>query len=149
MRRAPQGRIVGVDVARGVALLGMMSVHVLPASDADGGASAAFLVSSGRSSALFAVLAGVSLALASGGVSPPVGGALAAARRATAARGAVVAAVGLTLGSVSTGLAIILVLLYAHDGVAGLARKLQHARQNKRDRIDPDQTTHQTKEPVT
>ena len=58
------GRVVGVDAARGLALLGMVSVHVLPATDGDGGESLAYAVASGRSAALFAVLAGVGLALA-------------------------------------------------------------------------------------
>ena len=59
-------RVMGVDVARGLALFGMMSVHVFPALDADGSASWAYRISAGRASALFAVLAGLSLMLAHG-----------------------------------------------------------------------------------
>ena len=95
------GRLVGVDAARGLALLGMMSVHIVPRLDPDGSVSLAYLVASGRASALFAVLAGVGLALAR--ATP--GGAC--------ARAAVVAAIGLTLGLVETPVAIILV----HYGV--------------------------------
>src|SRR4051812_50058791 len=60
-------RVVAVDVARGVALLAMMTVHVLPGTDEQGRVSAAYAVASGRASALFAVLAGVGLALLTGG----------------------------------------------------------------------------------
>ncbi|WP_150463044.1 heparan-alpha-glucosaminide N-acetyltransferase domain-containing protein [Nesterenkonia ebinurensis] len=57
-------RLWGVDAARGIALLGMMTVHVLPTSDpVTGEATWAGLLFSGRSAALFAVLAGVGLAL--------------------------------------------------------------------------------------
>jgi hypothetical protein len=98
--RSPR-RLVGVDAARGLALVGMMSVHVLPRVDDDGGTSAAYLLSSGRASALFAVLAGVGLALAR------------TTRAGVLARGLVVAAVGLTLGMFDTPVAVILV----HYGV--------------------------------
>lgn len=90
-------RLVGVDVARGLALLGMMSVHIADRTDPDGSLSAAYAVSSGRASALFAVLAGVGLALAQAG------------GPAVLARAGVVAAVGLTLGVIPTPVAIILV----------------------------------------
>lgn len=106
-------RLVGVDAARGLALLGMMSVHVLSSTDANGDVSLAYLVSSGRASALFAVLAGVGLALATGRTEPLAGTALRSARAGVVARGVVVAAVGLTLGLWSTPVAVILV----HYGV--------------------------------
>ncbi|MBD8080417.1 heparan-alpha-glucosaminide N-acetyltransferase domain-containing protein [Cellulosimicrobium arenosum] len=64
------GRITGVDVARGVAVLGMFTAHV-GFTDTDAGGLAAVLdVSHGRSSILFALVAGVSLALVSGGRVP-------------------------------------------------------------------------------
>lgn len=102
-------RLLGVDAARGVALIGMMSVHILPAVGADGDTSTAYLIASGRSAALFAVLAGVGLALASGGPTPRRGRPLAAAMAATLARAIVLAFVGLLLGAFDSGLAIILV----------------------------------------
>ncbi len=64
VRQPASARLVGVDAARGVALLGMVAVHVLSGEDADGSESLIYLVASGRSAALFAVLAGVGLALA-------------------------------------------------------------------------------------
>jgi uncharacterized membrane protein len=102
-------RLLGVDAARGVALIGMMSVHINPAVGADGKTTTSYLIASGRSAALFAVLAGVGLALASGGRTPRRGRPLAAAMAATLARAMVLAFVGLLLGAFDSGLAIILV----------------------------------------
>jgi uncharacterized membrane protein len=102
-------RLLGVDAARGVALIGMMSVHINPAVTADGDTTTTYLIASGRSAALFAVLAGVGLALASGGPTPRRGRQLAAAMAATLARALVLALVGLLLGAFESGLAIILV----------------------------------------
>jgi uncharacterized membrane protein len=102
-------RLLGVDAARGVALIGMMSVHINPAVSPDGETTTSYLIASGRSAALFAVLAGVGLALASGGRTPRRGRPLAAAMAATLARAVVLALVGLLLGAFDSGLAIILV----------------------------------------
>lgn len=102
-------RILGVDAARGVALIGMMSVHIAPAIGTDGSTSTTYLIASGRSAALFALLAGVGLALASGGPTPRRGRPLLAAMAATVARAAVLALVGFFLGAFESGLAIILV----------------------------------------
>jgi len=113
---ARRERLLGVDAARGAALLGMMATHVLPPTGADGEVTWPFLLLSGRAAALFAVLAGVGLALSTGRERPPTGAALAAARRGVLARAGVVAAVGLTLGLVPGPIAIILVdygLLFA------------------------------------
>ncbi|TDO46737.1 uncharacterized protein DUF1624 [Kribbella sp. VKM Ac-2527] len=104
-----RGRSSGVDAARGVALLGMMSVHIIPAVDDTGRTSAAFLVASGRASALFAVLAGVGLALTTGGPHPYRDGHLLATRSGLIARAGLLALIGLILGAVDTPVAIILV----------------------------------------
>ncbi|MCW2608139.1 MAG: hypothetical protein JWO60_2832 [Frankiales bacterium] len=95
-------RLTGVDVARGVALLGMMAVHVFPSTDPDGSVSAVHLVASGRASALFAVLAGVGLSLLSRRAGPGL-------RQSVAVRAGLVALVGLVLGLLESGLAVILV----------------------------------------
>ena len=100
-------RVVGVDVARAVALLGMMSVHVLPELDADGSITPAYLVFAGRASALFALLAGTGLALMTGGARPRLRPARAVAA-SVLARAAVVALVGLLLGQLSPPVAVIL-----------------------------------------
>ena len=57
----PAGRLVGLDIARCLALLGMIATHALPTATAAGEATAVHQLVAGRSSALFAVLAGVEL----------------------------------------------------------------------------------------
>ncbi|MGY2062520.1 heparan-alpha-glucosaminide N-acetyltransferase domain-containing protein, partial [Nocardia gipuzkoensis] len=64
--RASAARLIGVDAARGLALIGMMAVHVLPDATDDGDPTWSFTLFGGRASALFAVLAGVSVALLTG-----------------------------------------------------------------------------------
>jgi uncharacterized membrane protein YeiB len=60
-------RVAGVDVARGAALLGMMAMHTLEAFDDEGAPTMANVVAAGRSTAMFVLLAGVSMAFMSGG----------------------------------------------------------------------------------
>ncbi|MHA6618244.1 heparan-alpha-glucosaminide N-acetyltransferase domain-containing protein [Pseudonocardia sp. DLS-67] len=103
-----RGRILGVDAARAVALVGMFATHIFPLRD---GREATFtgLVASGRASALFAVLAGVGVALATGGTRRPVGArAHLGAGAALVVRGVLVGAVGLTLVASDAPVAIIL-----------------------------------------
>ncbi|MEO5780900.1 MULTISPECIES: heparan-alpha-glucosaminide N-acetyltransferase domain-containing protein [Arthrobacter] len=108
---APGARLSGVDAARGLALLGMMATHVLPLYGTDAQLTPTWvgLVFSGRASALFAVLAGVGLALSTGKQQPLDGASLWAARRGVAFRALVVAAIGLSLGGLEVNIAIILV----------------------------------------
>ena len=114
-------RVLGVDIARGIALLGMMSVHIVPSvSGPFGEVTFAYQVASGRASALFAVLAGVSLALVTGGERTLRADQLGAARRSVAKRAAVIAAIGLTLGALPSGVAVILVNYALLFGVATL-----------------------------
>ena len=107
---APTGsaRLVGIDVARCLALLGMMATHLLLETDLDGSISAPQWLAGGRASSLFAVLAGVSIALMTGGRKPVRG----AERRARAAglvvRAGLIAFLGLILGEAGSGLAVIL-----------------------------------------
>ncbi|HZI96666.1 MAG TPA: heparan-alpha-glucosaminide N-acetyltransferase domain-containing protein [Actinomycetales bacterium] len=108
-------RVTGVDIARGLALIGMMATHIVP-STTGGEVSLAYQLASGRASALFAVLAGVALALVTGGERPASGRDLAAARRSVAVRAGVIAFIGLSLGVLDSGVAVILVnygLLFA------------------------------------
>lgn len=114
--RAPRSssaadRLRGIDAARGLALLGMMATHLLPTfeSNADLTPTWIGLTFSGRAAALFAVLAGIGLALSTGKQVPAEGARLGAARRGIALRAAVIAVVGLTLGGLEVNLAIILV----------------------------------------
>ena len=103
------GRLLGIDVARGLALLGMMSVHILPPLDGTGAVTWAYQVSAGRASALFAVLAGVSLTLSLWQRSSGSPALVPGARRGVLARAGVIGAVGLTLGLFQSGVAVILV----------------------------------------
>ncbi|WP_043447538.1 heparan-alpha-glucosaminide N-acetyltransferase domain-containing protein [Arthrobacter sp. L77] len=107
-------RLTGIDAARGVALFGMMSTHILPlyvpgTTDATWTA----LLFSGRASGLFAVVAGIGLALLTGGHFPHRDRTLSADRTGIAVRALVIALIGLVLGGVETNIAIILV----HYGV--------------------------------
>ncbi|MCU1540294.1 MAG: hypothetical protein JWM01_1241 [Arthrobacter sp.] len=108
---ASGARLAGIDAARGLALLGMMATHVLLTFERDAQLTPTWvgLVFSGRASALFAVLAGIGLALSTGKERPLQGPELSAARRGIALRALVVAAVGLTVGGLEVNIAIILV----------------------------------------
>jgi uncharacterized membrane protein len=101
------GRIVGLDVARALALVGMMATHIL-AEIEDGAVTISHQLAGGRASALFAVLAGISIALMSGRASPHRGRARLATSAGLAARALVIAAIGLLLGAVDSGIAVIL-----------------------------------------
>lgn len=103
-------REVGIDVARCVALVGMVATHTLPPIQ-EGVYALTWHqeLAGGRASALFAVLAGLSLALVTGRQQPPRGRAWGAAAAGVAVRGALIALVGLLLGSVDTPIAVILV----------------------------------------
>lgn len=104
-------RIVGVDVARALALVGMIVAHTTDRVDpaATGGVDPLFQLVAGRSSALFAVLAGVSLAL----VTPDAPHTRDAARMTTyrwqiVTRALLLALLGLALGLAGSGVAVIL-----------------------------------------
>ncbi|RZU61873.1 heparan-alpha-glucosaminide N-acetyltransferase domain-containing protein [Zhihengliuella halotolerans] len=119
LRRTGKPRIAGVDAARGLALLGMMATHIVPlaAQDATGGYAPTWAAEwfAGRASALFAILAGVGLALATGGARAT--GSLAGARRAVVVRAVIVAGIGLACGMLDTNVAVIL----THYGLLFLA----------------------------
>ncbi|MGH8924291.1 MAG: heparan-alpha-glucosaminide N-acetyltransferase domain-containing protein [Acidimicrobiia bacterium] len=109
MTSALSPRLIGIDAARGLALIGMMAVHIFSARDPDQSISTAYFIASGRSSALFAVLAGVGLGLANGRTVPPQNRGLRAATTATIVRAAVIGVIGLILGELQSGVAVILV----------------------------------------
>lgn len=69
------GRLLGVDLARLLALLGMFATHlIVPVpDDGPGGVDGLFQLAAGRSSALFALLAGVSLAIVTRGIATQPG----------------------------------------------------------------------------
>lgn len=104
-------RLTGIDAARGLALLGMMATHLLPTFEANAQLTPTWigLAFSGRAAALFAVLAGIGLALSTGKQHPPQGQELSGARRGIALRALVIAVVGLFLGGLDVNVAVILV----------------------------------------
>jgi uncharacterized membrane protein len=103
-----RGRILGVDAARAVALVGMFATHIFPLRDGRE-PTITGLVASGRASALFAVLAGVGVALATGGQQRPAGPREhLGAGAALVVRGVLVGALGLTLVALDAPVAIIL-----------------------------------------
>lgn len=123
------GRLVAIDVARCLALLGMVATHVLVEREADGSLSFGHALAGGRASALFAVLAGVSIALVTGRRRPLVGAARARTSAGLVVRAVLVAAIGLLLGEVDSGIAVILtyygvVFLLALPFVGLSARRL-------------------------
>ena len=72
--RPRPGRLVAVDAARGLALVGLTAVHFLPQSYPDNDRpTLSWLLFAGDSAALFALLAGVSLAFSTGGRRPSRG----------------------------------------------------------------------------
>lgn len=92
-------RLVGIDAARGLALVGMIAVHQFDATDADGTASLAWTLSAGKAAALFALLAGVGIAFTSGGRRRrPTGRTWRAQAAALLVRALLIGAVGLALG---------------------------------------------------
>ncbi|MDD7939428.1 heparan-alpha-glucosaminide N-acetyltransferase domain-containing protein [Actinomycetospora lutea] len=104
-------RLLGVDAARGVALLGMMAVHSFSETTATGAPSFTQLVAGGRSAALFAVLAGVAIAFMTGRrrvVRGPSGRAAVATLLVRAGVIGVVGVVGLGWIDAETGIAVIL-----------------------------------------
>jgi uncharacterized membrane protein len=109
--RATAGRLAGIDAARGLALLGMMATHLLLTFERNADLTPTWvgLTFSGRAAALFAVLAGIGLALSTGKQNPLEGDQLWAARRGVALRALVIAVVGLSLGGLEVNVAVILV----------------------------------------
>ena len=95
-------RIAGVDVARGLAVLGMVAAHV---GDTSAPGAGWLIVTHGRSAAVFATLAGVSIALLSGGPTPRD---LTRTRWRVAVRAVLLALVGLGLVALGTPVAVIL-----------------------------------------
>lgn len=101
-------RLGGVDMARGLALLGMMAIHIVPAWTEEAGTSPMWTLFAGRAAALFALLAGVSLTFSSGSTRLLSGRALAGARVSLAVRALAICAIGLLVGYLNPPAAIIL-----------------------------------------
>jgi uncharacterized membrane protein len=113
-----QSRLRGIDIARGVAIIGMVMVHVGPQDLPGAGLiGAAYRSSHGRAAILFIVLAGIGVSLLAGGPGRPLesrpGGAPARRRLEGTAtrlwwRALVLLPFGLALQSLPTNVAVIL-----------------------------------------
>jgi uncharacterized membrane protein len=101
-------RVVGVDVARGIALIGMMAIHILPGFDENFEPTLSWTIFSGVSAGLFALLAGISLTFTSGGMHPLSGRALTAAKSSLAVRAVIILSIGLLIAFLAPPAAIIL-----------------------------------------
>jgi uncharacterized membrane protein YeiB len=99
---------VGVDAVRGLAVLGMFAAHVGYAQDDFWTSTGWLAVADGRSAATFALLAGVSIALMSGGAEPTDPDTRSAIRRRLLVRAVVVAVIGYLLVALGTPIAVIL-----------------------------------------
>jgi uncharacterized membrane protein YeiB len=105
---ASMGRLVGVDLARALAVFGMYVVHIGPPLSATHGvASWIRYISDGHSSVLFATLAGFSLMLIAGRREPKTGLAGRQARARIAIRAVILLALG-TVMAIEYGGVIIL-----------------------------------------
>jgi uncharacterized membrane protein len=109
---ATKQRLLGIDAARGIALLGMMAVHSLVAVSDDGSPTLSYSIAAGRSSALFAVLAGVGIAFTTGRARVERGNRSATAA-SLAARAATVGAIGLIMGYTDAEYAVVILPYYA------------------------------------
>ncbi|MBE2998979.1 DUF1624 domain-containing protein [Nocardiopsis sp. HNM0947] len=114
--RAPQtherARIDGIDAARALAVLGMFAVHVTVDSfgllDPEGAGQPVHDLARGNSSALFAFLAGVSLALMTGRTRPVSGDPLRLVAVKVVTRAVVIGMLGLMLDVMAVPVAVIL-----------------------------------------
>jgi uncharacterized membrane protein len=102
-------RAIGIDVARAIALIGMVAVHEFGLSDDNDQMTWAFAIFGGRAAALFALLAGVSIAFVERRSRGHLTGrTLAADRAALVVRGLLILLSGLLLGYMGAPLETIL-----------------------------------------
>ncbi|HZX38169.1 MAG TPA: DUF418 domain-containing protein [Streptomyces sp.] len=112
-RTPSTGRLIGLDLARGLAVLGMYAAHVGPEPSVGGPLGWVMEVARGRSSALFALLAGFTLILLTGRPQPRTGRAGRQAVGRVLIRSVVLIALGYALTSLDTDVDVIL----THFGV--------------------------------
>lgn len=107
-----RSRLLGLDVARGIALIGMIAIHTISSDDGNGQMSLPWVLSLGKASALFAVLGGVGIAFITGRRNAPRGRLAARMSLVSVVRGLVVVFIGLLLGSLVPGDQAMVVLPY-------------------------------------
>lgn len=106
--RASAGRLVGVDLARGLAVFGMFAAHVGPDPATGGVVGRVMELAHGRSSALFAFLAGFSIMLITGRREPKTGTAGRQAVAKVVIRAVILLALGTALTMAGTTVEVIL-----------------------------------------
>ncbi|MEM6107821.1 DUF418 domain-containing protein [Mycobacterium sp. 050272] len=107
-QRSGAGRITGIDLARGLAILGMFAAHVGPDPRTGGLVGLAMYASHGRASILFATLAGLSLALVTGGANTAGQAVPAVLQRRIVVRAGIIFAIGTGLTIWGTAIPVIL-----------------------------------------
>ncbi|MER6545804.1 DUF418 domain-containing protein [Streptomyces sp. NPDC001250] len=106
--RVPVGRLIGVDLARGLAVFGMYAAHVGPDPSQGGVTGHLMELAHGRASALFAFLAGFSVMLITGRRTPKTGQAGRQAVAKVLIRALVLLALGTALTMSGTPVEVIL-----------------------------------------
>lgn len=103
-------RIVGLDIARGIAVLGMIAAHTAEIAGAFEWTQPETwsALANGRPSILFALLAGISIALMTGRSDGPDRSRLGLVRMQLVGRGIMIFAIGLVLELLGTNVAVIL-----------------------------------------
>ncbi|WP_354638817.1 heparan-alpha-glucosaminide N-acetyltransferase domain-containing protein [Kitasatospora camelliae] len=101
------GRLIGLDLARGLAVFGMFAAHLGPDPEVGGPVGAAMRLAHGRASALFAVLAGCALVLLAGR-RPRTGRDARQAAARIAVRAALLIALGTALDALDPPISLIL-----------------------------------------
>jgi uncharacterized membrane protein YeiB len=111
-RPSSTARLVGVDLARAVAVFGMFAVHTGPfnpfPTSGDGVGTWFVWLASGRASALFATLAGLSLVLIAGRLEPKTGLAGRQSKARIVIRAVILLVVGTALAMTDFGGAVII-----------------------------------------
>ncbi|WP_242623053.1 heparan-alpha-glucosaminide N-acetyltransferase domain-containing protein [Pseudonocardia sediminis] len=102
-----------MDVARGIALLGMIAVHALVGITDDGAPTTSYMTFGGRSAALFAVLTGVAFAFMTRRRRVRPGAEARAAAAALGARACGLLLIGLALGWTDPEIAAVIMPYYA------------------------------------
>ncbi|MGW0726040.1 DUF418 domain-containing protein [Streptomyces mirabilis] len=105
---ASTGRLIGLDLARGLAVFGMYAAHVGPDPSVGGPLGWVMEVARGRSAALFALLAGFTLVILTGRPQPRTGRAGRQAMGRVLIRSAVLVALGYALTCLDTSVDVIL-----------------------------------------
>jgi uncharacterized membrane protein len=103
-----KARVLGVDVARGIALISMFAAHTFAVMGDDGRPTLAVMTVVGRSATLFVMVAGISLAFLTGGQRLLHAGPRRAAAAGLAVRALLIGVIGLALGYVTDDLWVIL-----------------------------------------